>query len=226
MIYSFCKRCNTETPGDVCSSCGKRFTPASQRDVWSISCLPLSDGRIWRAALLALAGAAALLLMVVFASEAIMTDGARAARLWQSAFPRAAMALIPAGLLAVFLFLLLQGREVEVFVLDPKGAHLQTWHGPQKWKSWARLQSADPRRNIQQQDGSVMHLSQERHMRWQDVVDVQYKPQRAVIQLYHTPRCAPLVLRLPPEEYDTAAAYVGKYCKIKTKARPSPPRKK
>ena len=217
MIYSYSKRCGLETPGDVCSSCGKRFTPANQRDVWSISFLPLSDGRVWRAALLALAGASTLLLAGVFAAEAILTDGARAARLWHTAFPRLALAAIPAGLMVVFLFLLLQGREVELFVLDPKGAHLQTWHSPQKWKSWTRLQSADPRRNIQQQDGSVMHLAQERHMLWRDVLDVQYKPHSAVIQLYHTPKCAPLVLRLPPEEYETAAAYVGKYCKIKKK---------
>ena len=75
--------------------------------------------------------------------------------------------------------------------------------------------SYDKSKDVPQQDGSVMHLSQERHMLWQDVQSVKYKPGKAVIQLYHTPHCAPLVLRLPPEEYDLAAAYVGKYCKGK-----------
>lgn len=218
MIYSYCKRCKLETPGEVCSSCGRRFTAANQRDVWSISSVPLSDGRIWRGALWALLGAAALLLAVVLALEAMFSGSQRALQVWESALPRLTLAMVPVGLAVVFLFLLLQGREVNVFVLDPKGAHLQTWHSPQKWKSWARLQSADPEKNIQQQDGSVMHLSQERHMLWKDVQDVQYKPRSAVIYLYHTPHCAPLALRLPAEEYELAAAYVGKYCKTPANA--------
>ena len=61
----------------------------------------------------------------------------------------------------------------------------------------------------------MVHLSQERHLLWKDVAQVQYRPARAVIALYHTPHIAPLVLRLPPEEYELAKAYVGKYCKGK-----------
>ncbi len=215
MIYSYCNRCKLETPGDVCAGCGKRAAAGSQRDIWSITCLPLADGRIWLASLLALTGAAVLLLITVFAAEAILGNASRAALLWNSSVPRLALAAVPLGLAAVFLFLLLQGKEVEVYILDKNGAHLQTWHEPHKLKSWARLQSADPQKNIQQQDGTVMHLAQERHINWRDVVDVQYKPRHSAIHLYHTPHCAPLVLRLPDGEYNTAAAYVGKYCKKK-----------
>ena len=207
MIYSYCKRCNLETPGDICQGCGKRAAAGAQRDVWSIASVPLADGRIWKGA---------LLLISVFGLESVFNTTQRAGALWaQGSFPRLVFAMIPVGLAVVFLFLAVQGREVNVYVLDPKGAHLQTWHGPQKWKSWARLQSADPEKNIQQQDGSVMHLSQERHMRWEDVQSVQYKPGSAAIYVYHTPHCAPMVLKLPPEEYELAAAYVGKYCKGK-----------
>ena len=215
MIYSYCKRCRMESPGEVCSGCGKRATAASLRDVWSIASVPVADGRTWRGALAALLGAAALILAAVFGLESIFSGTTAAARLWQGSLPRLALAMVPVGLAAVFLLLLLQGREVNVFILDPAGAHLQTWHGPQKWKSWARLQSADPEKNIQQQDCSVMHLSQERHMLWKDVQAVQYKPGRAAICLFHTPHCAPLILRIPAGEYDLAAAYVGKYCKGK-----------
>ena len=128
---------------------------------------------------------------------------------------RSTLAVIGGFLLVAFLFLLAQGREVIVYVLDPQGAHLQTWHQPSRIKSWARLQSADPRQNIPQQDGSVMHLSQERHMIWNDVQSVRYKPRNAAILIYHTPYLAPMVLKLPPDEYEMAAAYVGKYCKGK-----------
>ncbi len=215
MIYSYCKRCSLESPGDVCTGCGKRAAVSAQMDQWSIASLPLTDSRIWKGALAALLGSAALLMAVVFGMEAIVNGGAAAGVLFRGSLPRMILALVPVGLGVTFLFLLAQGQEVDVFKLDAQGAHLRTWHGPQKWKSWARLQSADPNKNVPQQDGSVVHLSQERHLLWKDVVAVQYRPARAVIALYHTPHIAPLVLRLPSEEYELAKAYVGKYCKGK-----------
>lgn len=215
MIYSYCKRCKLESPGDVCRSCGKRATANAQRDVWSIASVPLADGRTWKGVFYTLLAVAALLLAVVFGLESLTSDGGKVAQLWNSAVPRMIILILPMGMLVAFLFLLAQGREVIVYVLDPQGAHLQTWHQPSRIKSWARLQSADPRQNIPQQDGSVMHLSQERHMIWNDVQSVRYKPRNAAILIYHTPYLAPMVLKLPPDEYEMAAAYVGKYCKGK-----------
>ena len=215
MIYSYCKRCNMESPGDTCTGCGKRAAVAAQMDQWSIAVNPLMDGRAWRAALIALCSAALLLMAVVFGMEAAVNGGEAASVLFRGSLPRMILALVPVGMAITLLFLLLQGQEVDVFKLDAQGAHLRTWHGPQKWKSWARLQSADPSKNVPQQDGSVVHLSQERHLLWKDVAQVQYRPGKAVIALYHTPHLAPLVLRLPPEEYELAKAYVGKYCKGK-----------
>ena len=54
MIYSYCKRCKIESPGEFCQQCGKRLSPQSQRNLWSVSARPLADGRIWRGAALAL----------------------------------------------------------------------------------------------------------------------------------------------------------------------------
>lgn len=215
MIYSYCKRCKMESPGDVCQGCGKRATAASQRDVWSVASVPLADGRAWRGAVWTLLTVAALLLILIFGLEYLVSGGLITAQLWQGALPKMIFALVPLGLLLTFLFLFLQGREVIVYVLDPQGAHLQTWHQPGKIKSWARLQSADPNKNVPQQDGTVMHLSQERHLMWQDVQSVKYRPGSAAIYIYHTPHCAPMILKLPAQEYELAAAYVGKYCKGK-----------
>ena len=215
MIYSYCKRCNLESPGDTCTGCGKRAAVSAQMDQWSIASNPLMDGRVWRSVLFSLLAAAALLLAAVFGMEAAVNGGEAAGVLFRGSLPRMILALVPVGMAITFLFLLLQGQEVNVFKLDAQGAHLRTWHGPQKWKSWARLQSADPGKNVPQQDGSVVHLSQERHLLWKDVQSVQYRPAKAVIAIYHTPHIAPLVLRLPQEEYELAKAYVGKYCKGK-----------
>ena len=98
MIYSYCKRCRMESPGDVCSGCGKRATAALQRDKWSILTVPLADGRAWRTAVLSLLGAAALLLGAVFGLEAMYGGPARVRLLWQSALIRVTLAAAAVGL--------------------------------------------------------------------------------------------------------------------------------
>lgn len=215
MIYSFCKHCKLESPGDVCRSCGKRASASAIRDVWSIAVVPLADGRAWRGALYALLAVTGLLLALIFGLELLLSGSYIASLVWNSPVSTYIFAVLPLGLALTFLFLLWQGREVVIYILDRQGAHLQTWHEPSRIKSWARLQSADPRLDIPQADGSVMHLAQERHMLWGDVQSVKYRPGRGVIYLYHTPHCAPMALRLPASEYETAAAYVAKYCKGK-----------
>lgn len=215
MIYSYCNKCKAESPGDVCRQCGKKASPAAQRNVWSAAFLPLSDGRTWKSILLVLVLVVGLCLGILFGLEALLSGSAKTARMWQGNLPALIFSILPIGLILSFLFLFLQGKEILVYVLDPKGAHMQTWHEPSRKKSWARLQTADERMNVPNQNGSMMHLSQERHMVWQDVQGVRYKPQSCLILLYHTPHLAPLVLRLPQNEYEAAAAYVAKYCKGK-----------
>ena len=56
-------------------------------------------------------------------------------------------------------------------------------------------------------------VSQVRHIRWADVDQLIFKPDRGEILLFSSPRLAPFILRLPPEEYDDAERFVKKYCK-------------
>lgn len=215
MIYSYCKHCKAESPGDTCQTCGRRATANAQRNVWSAAFQPLTDGRVWKGVLLTLAVVAGLAFLVLIGVDALLLGPSGASRVMQGNLPALIFALLPIGLLAAFLCLYFQGKEILVYVLDPQGAHLQTWHEPSRKKSWARLQTADPSLNVQNQNGGMMHLAQERHMVWQDVQSVKYRPQSCTILLYHTPHCAPMVLRLPQNEYELAAAYVAKYCKGK-----------
>ncbi len=215
MIYSYCNKCKAESPSDVCQTCGKRASANAQRDVWSAAFLPLSDGRTWKSILIVLVVVTGLLLAVLFGLEALLNGSTRTAQMWQGNLPALIFSILPLGLLLSFLLLFLQGKEILVYVLDPRGAHLQTWHEPSRKKSWARLQSSDPALNVPNPAGGLMHLSQERHMVWSDVQSVRYKPGSCTILLYHTPHLAPMVLRMPQQEYETAAAYVAKYCKGK-----------
>lgn len=215
MIYSYCKHCKAESPGDTCQTCGRRATANAQRNVWSAAFQPLTDGRVWKGVLLTLAVVAGLAFLVLIGVDALLLGPSGASRVMQGNLPALIFALLPIGLLAAFLFLYFQGKEILVYVLDPQGAHLQTWHEPSRLRSWARLQTADTSLDVPNQNGVMMHLSQERHMLWQDVQAVQYKPHQSLVLLYHTPHCAPMALRLPQAEYEGAANYVARYCKGK-----------
>lgn len=213
MLYTYCKSCKQESPGSGCPICGRRPSASAVRDVWSIPLLPVAEGRTWLSALLALLGAAGLLILLIFGLELLFSGSERTVNLWQGNLLSLILLIIPLGLLLTGLFLIFQGKETALYILDHQGAHLQTWHKPSRLRSWARLQSADPLKDMTWEDGSVMRLSQERHILWGDVQSVKYSPRGSSIFLYHTPHCAPFVLRLPPSEYESAASYVAKYCK-------------
>ena len=215
MIYSYCKHCKTESPGDVCRICGKRAAAGAQRNMWNIPFLPLTDSRTWKSILLALLLVCALCFLLLIGLDALLLGPSGASRVLQGNLPALIFSILPLGLLISFLFLYLQGKELHVYVADPRGAHLQTWHEPMRKKSWARLQTASPVHDQMNPSGDMMRMAQERHMLWQDVQSVQYKPRQAQILLYHTPHCAPMVLRVLPEEFEMTAAYVSKYCKGK-----------
>ena len=215
MLYTYCKACKQESPGDCCPLCGRRPSATAMRDAWSIPLLPIADGRAWLSALYALLAAAGLLILLIFGLELLFSGVEKTVNLWQGDLLSVILFILPLGLLLVSLFLLLQGKETAVYILDSQGAHLQTWHKPSRIRSWARLQSAEPWKDASQPDGTVVHLSQERHLLWSDVQHVRYSPRNNSILIYHTPHCAPLPLRMPPEEYELAAYYVKKYCKNK-----------
>lgn len=213
MIQLYCKKCKQKHDGQICPLCGNRSSDASATDMWSVRRVPISDGGAWARVLIALGVVTALVFALVFGVEAVVSSGDKMQALMNSDL-LSKLLTVPLILLALFLLLLaLQGSEVIVYVLDGSGAHLATWHKPSALKSLARLQSPDPAADIPQPDGKVMHLSQERHMLWADVHSVRYHAGRGQILLYHTPHCAPMILCLPAEEYEAAAAYVQRKTK-------------
>ena len=48
MIVSYCKKCNLDSEGTVCTSCGKRASASCVRDVWRIIRVPGADASTWR----------------------------------------------------------------------------------------------------------------------------------------------------------------------------------
>ena len=213
MIVSYCKKCRLDSEGTVCSSCGKRASASCVRDVWRIVRVPGADAGTWRSV------ARGILLAAV-----ILTGGLVLLERFQSSqqdFENhlggilSTSAMLTAGVFAIAAaLLLLQGREEIRYTLDMTGAHLQTWHRASYLRSWARLQSARMDRAIPSRDGSRYVISEERHIRWKDIHEINYVPSTGSIKLYHCRQLAPFILRIPDEEYDTAEAIVKKHTRI------------
>ena len=213
MIVSYCKKCNLDSEGTVCSSCGKRASAAGVRDVWRIIRVPGADANTWRSLasgilLTALILTVSLVLLERFQSSQQDFENHLGGILSTAAILTALAFVLAGGML------MLQGREEIRYTLDMTGAHLQTWHRASYLRSWARLQSAKMDQAIASRDGSRYVISEERHIRWKDIHEIKYVPSAGAIKLYHVRHLAPFILRIPDEEYDTAEAIVKKHTKI------------
>ena len=215
MIVSYCKKCKMETAGVVCSQCGKKQPAANVRDVWRAVRVPVADASAWRSALWVLLLTAALLFLLLFGAERLMSSSVKFDSVLGSQLTTYVLLVPVAGLALLFLALSLQGREEIRYSLDTTGAHLQVWHRASRVRSLARLQAPRLSDAVLGQDGMKYTLADERHMLWQDVNEIKYSQGAGLIRLYHTPHLAPFQLRIPAEEYDTAEAIIKKYTKLK-----------
>ncbi len=215
MIRYYCGKCKAGSETRACSKCGKNLPANTEYNEWSVYHVPVADGALWRFAFLTLLAAAVLLFAIVFGGEALLSGTDKAMALFDSRLAPVIVAIIPVGLLVLFIGLNIQGRETIYYKMNYVGVRLETWHPASRIKSWARLQDANMESAFVDPEGLKIVRGQVRHILWQDVQVVRYSPTRGAILLYHTAHCAPFTLRLPPEEYETASAMVQKYCKGK-----------
>ncbi len=215
MIVSYCKKCQKESTGAVCSYCQKKQPASSVRDVWRAVRVPVADAHAWRSIISALLLIAVLLFGVLFLFERLLTITPMMDAIALNQLITYIVLLPIVGVIMCFFILSLQGREEIRYALDTTGVHIQVWHRFTYTRCIFRLQ-APCKKNLQlSQDGTKFILSDERHMMWQDINEIKYIPSTGIIRLYHTPHLAPVILRVPEEEYDTAEKIIKKYSKIK-----------
>ncbi|MBQ8082089.1 MAG: hypothetical protein IJ240_09375 [Clostridia bacterium] len=212
MIVSYCKKCNLESSGAICQNCGKKASVNAVRDVWRTVRVPVADIGAWKNAGVVVLVTCVVLLAVLLTAERLMSTSASFAATSGSLIAAVILALL-IGIALVFGLLALQGREEVRYSLNMEGACMQTWYRASRLRAWARLQHVDMGNTVAAADGVRYFMADERRMAWQDVNEIKYSPSTGTIRLYHTPHLAPFVLRLPPEEYDTAEAIVKKYTK-------------
>lgn len=210
MTGYFCEKCNQLNERRQCMKCGKNLPTATYREVWNVVRVPVSDGILWKRVMLILLSVVGILILLsalfcVFSRDmnALIDQG----------IITVIMALLPVGVLFTVLVLLLQGRENVWYTLANTGAWEQTWHRPSRLHSWSRFETYRSENAYPQPDGSILTMTKERSIYWKDVCRVRFQADKGRILLYHTPHVAPLILRIPAEEYNEAEMLIKKVCK-------------
>lgn len=211
MISYYCAKCAANCAGRQCTACGRQLPAASMRDIWNVARVPAGDGLIWKRALCLLFSTVGLLALITLLSSLLSGRGMDG---FLGALP-VLLTVLPLGAFGVLCVLLLQGREAVWYILENTGVRMQTWHKPSRLHSWARLQSYRENAACPQPDGTLLTPAGEVTLAWKDIRNVKFVPQSGRIYLYRTPHIAPLILRIPREEYGGAEALIKKVCKGK-----------
>ncbi len=188
MHVYYCKKCKQDSVSPVCEHCGAQITalPQNERYKWCHIRTPLGDTPTLMGAVKALAMTVVSLLLLMFLGELIFAPDKRAA---MTLFTNTG--LLPTVLIFCFLaivliclFLALQGREEQHFVVNGRGAHVQTWITPSRLKCFARFIPYETYNIAVDSAGTQRMLIGESHLLWADVCRVEIRRHACRIDLY------------------------------------------
>lgn len=188
MFVYYCKKCKADSTTQVCEHCGAPITVSQQttRVKWRHIRTPLGDTPTLLGAFRALLGSAASLLLLMFLGELIFSPDKRSALTMfsQSGVLALAFILLITLCAVICLVLGLQGREEMHFVLDSKGAHVQTWIIPSRLRCFARFVPYETYNIATDQEGNQRMLVGENHLLWTDVCRCEFRRHACRIDLY------------------------------------------
>ena len=220
-LTAYCKKCGREVePGEICSRCGTRLGRNSAHAAWCVERTPAKDWMYWNSIIRLLLPAAAVVLLLALLLEWIGGGAEAVERMLASGFPVTVLILLAGTLAAIFLILLLQGKELSDFVVDGRGIHETRYlPNPTRLKLMLRLKSAGELTGGENpEEAQVIRLSQ-RDLPWKNVARVQLWPEKCMVLFY-----APVWwLRIPavctPFVWDDVMAFarekLGKKKKVK-----------
>ncbi len=188
MYVYYCKKCKADSATPICEHCGTPINVTAQttRVKWRHIRTPLGDSPTVLGAFRTLALTAIILLLIMFLGELIFSPDKRSALTMfsQSGILPLSFVVLLAGCAVICLILGLQGREEMHFVLDAKGAHVQTWITPSHIRCLARFIPYEAYNIATDQEGNQRMLVGECHLLWQDVCRCEFRRHACRIDLY------------------------------------------
>ncbi|MBQ9197054.1 MAG: hypothetical protein IJ157_07395 [Clostridia bacterium] len=188
MHVFYCKKCKQDSLTPICDHCGAQIASLNQaeRYKWRYIRTPLGDTPTLLGAGKALSLTVITLLLLMFLGELIFSPDKRLALTMFTSSGLLPSVLIFSFLAAalICLFLGLQGREEMHFVLDARGAHVQTWIVPSRLKCAARFIPYEVYNIAEDVEGNQRMLVSESHLLWADVCRVEIRRRACRIDLY------------------------------------------
>ena len=185
-LTAYCKKCRREVePGELCPVCGSRLGKNAAHAAWCVERSPVGDWMSWNAVMRILLPAALGALLLALMLEGIAGGVDAVERLFSSGLPAVLGILLGTAVVIVFLVLLLQGKELNDYVVDSRGIHETRYlTGPTPLKLLCRLQPPGMMKQVNA-DGAVPILKlSERHLPWREVARVQLWPEKAMVLFY------------------------------------------
>ena len=179
---AYCKRCGKEVEaGEMCPICGTRLGKNAAHAAWCVERTPVRDWMYWNSVMRLLLPGVLAVAVLVLAAEGIAGGAGAAERLLSSAFLPALGILLAAVLLAVFLVLLLRGKELSDFVVDSRGIQ-ETRYLPEPSPLKLILRGRAPRA-AGDGESRILKLS-ERRIAWKEISRVQLWPEKCMALIY------------------------------------------
>ena len=188
MFVYYCRKCKKDSGTPVCEHCGMPIADPQKngRIKWQHIRTPLGDTPILLGAFCALLITFMILLLLMFLGELIFSPDKRNAMTMftQSGILPMAFVLLVTCCAVILLVLGAQGREELHFVLDVKGAHVQTWIVPGRLRCLARAVPYETYNIVPNQEGAQRMLIGETHLLWKDVCRCEFRRHAGRIDLY------------------------------------------
>lgn len=213
MHVYYCKKCKQDSVSPVCEHCGVQIASLNQNERfrWKMVRVPLGDSASVGSILRALIITGLLLMMFLFIGELLFAADKRMAvqlMTMTGALPWVA-AMLCIGTGAALLVLGLQGQEEQHFVLDARGAHVQTWIIPSRIRCMTRFLRYDEESIAEGPDGEMHMMIGESHIVWADVCRYEVKKRAGRIDLYRPAGFRFMSIRPEREEFDAVVQYIA-----------------
>ena len=215
---AYCKRCGREVEaGEMCPFCGTRLGKNAAHAAWCVERIPVKDWMYWNSVMRLLLPGVLVIFLLVLLAEGIAGGVEAADRMLSSAFLPVLGILLAAVLLAVFVILLLQGKELSDFVVDSRGIH-ETRYLPDPTPLKLMLRGKAPRMPEPGGGSRVVQLG-ERHIAWKDVSRVQLWPEKCMALFYAPAWWLRVPVVCTPFTWEDTMAYIREKLGKKKKVR-------
>lgn len=186
MLVFYCKKCKADSMTPLCERCGAAIPPQAQRFKWSCTRTPLGDTPTVLSALKIPTLVALAVALLLFLGEVIVSPDKQSAlrMVTLSGMLPWLLILLAACMGIAILVLGLQGREERHFVVDARGAYVQTWIVPSRLKCLARFVPYDEYNIAEDPQGERRMLVGETHLLWADVARYETRRHACRIDLY------------------------------------------